>query len=389
MGCTSSSEVKEPPVTTPTTLPVNNTVNTNTIATAVEATEKLHIPHVTVPSVVSAVATAVVTAVHSGKHKVSNAGTTITLELDGCFVSFDKVRRQFIVTSKTGSVTTVGQIPARPNKPSATATVTTISDKGEKVTEPVKEAPIVAINKTGTAEKLGHKKVPISGAPSWQVRYFKLTGTVLTYYASENDPVAKGEISLSAGCVARVIQSNEPARKDRYEDNDVSVVGLMTQPMGAHLNLHSGPIGKPNCVELHVPAQIGNMLGSVMNATPMGLMAGGGIADINKNRARTYYWSCKTVEEANEWANALNNNVKLVKAPNAAAGQMLGNRINLGQIDAAMHLAHTIQADQKNMVNPDESLGWYERALKTNLSRDDLYAGISEFYDVLQASGLC
>lgn len=319
-------------------------------------------------------AKAVATTSKSGG--VTTVGTTISLELDGCFVSFDKVRRQFIVTSKTGSVTTVGQIPARPAKGGAAASPS------------LSAGPVTAKSMSGNAEKLGHRKIPITGAHSWQPRFFKLSGTTLTYYAAEGDSTPKGEVTLAAGCVAKVIQAEDAARKDRFDDNDASMVGMLTQPMGAMMDTHSGPIGKPNCVEFHVPPQIGNMLGGVMNNSALGLAAGGA-ADIKKNQARTYYWSCSSLEEAKQWADALNNNVKLAKAPSANSGTTLPGGVSLGAVDAAMHMAQNLQADQKNMVDPNESLGWYQRALKTDLSLDDLHAKLMTFYDALHAAGAC
>lgn len=84
---------------------------------------------------------------------------------------------------------------------------------------------------------------------------------------------------------------------------------MLTQPMGNMMNLTSGPIGKPNCVELHVPANVGGILGSVLGANPMQMAFGGGINDVKKNTNRTYYFSCETVEMANSWVAALQNNI--------------------------------------------------------------------------------
>jgi hypothetical protein len=50
----------------------------------------------------------------------------------------------------------------------------------------------------------------------------------------------------------------------------------MTAPMGSHMSQHGSPIGNPNCVEVHVPANLDRMLGGVMGASPMGMAFGGG-----------------------------------------------------------------------------------------------------------------
>jgi hypothetical protein len=243
------------------------------------------------------------------------------------------------------------------------------------------------MNMAGDAQKLGHQKVPITGAHRWQPRHFKLKGTSISYYADSKSTMPKNTIELRPGVQANVLQAGDNAKKDRFEDNDVSVFGMMTQPMGAMMSDRSGPIGMPNCVELIVPVQVGNMLGGVMNQSALGMAYGGGLKDIKKNQARTYYWSCASLEEANAWAVAINNNVRLAKAPSVTGGQMLGG-INLGQIDAAMNMAQGMQADQKNMIDPNETLGWYQRNLKSDLPLPDLHRHLMAFYDALRAAGV-
>ena len=275
---------------------------------------------------------------------------------------------------------TVRQVPARPN---LVNTTTGESAVAATPTEPMKME--------GQAEKLGHKKQMVTGAPSWQTRYFKMVESDISYYASQNDTEAKGSIKLTPGCSCRVIQENDAARKDRYEDRDTpGVAGLMTQPMGAHMNPTSGPIGKSNCVELVVPAQIGNMLGGVLNASPMAMVAGGGLADIKKNQGRTYYWSCDSLQTANAWVTAINNNIKLSSGnpnnlPNTA---MPGMRVGLGQIDSVVNMAYSMQNDQKNMVDPNQSLGWYQRSLKSDLPLPELHAKLITFYNELNRAGI-
>ena len=304
---------------------------------------------------------------------VTSSGTTIACEFDGCFASYDRLKREFIVTAKNGSVITVRQVPVRPNKPSGVSTTATTT------------APTAMVTHQGTGEKLGHKKQLVSGAAVWQQRWFKLNGQELSYYGdSSYEGVAKGVVNLAPGCTVRVIQANDAARKDRYEDQDASLSGMMTQPMGAVLTQTSGPIGKPNCVELQIPAAVGDMLGGVMNASPVGMMAGGGLADLKKSQARTYYWSCETLAEAEAWVTALDNNIKLAKAkdlPTSVGG------VNLGQVDGALAMARNMQNDQKNMTDPNESLGWYHRSLGAQLSMGDLHAKLMPFYDQLQSAG--
>lgn len=303
---------------------------------------------------------------------LTNNGTTIAMEFDQCFASYDKLRRTFIVTSKGGAVISTHQVPACPN--------------GNVAAAAAAAAPVEPMNMSGDAEKLGHKKVPVTGAHRWQPRHFKLNGTSLSYHADANS-AAKNTIELRNGVVASVLQANEPGKKDRFEDKDVSVFNMLTQPMGAMMNDRSGPIGKPNCVELIVPAQIGNMLGGLANQSALGMAYGGGINDMKKNQARTYYWSCKTLEEANAWVAAINNNCKLAKAPSANNGQMLGN-VNLGQIDNLMNQAHGLAADQKKLQDPNETLAWYQRSLKTDLPLEVLHRHLMTFYAALRQNGV-
>lgn len=207
-------------------------------------------------------------------------------------------------------------------------------------------------------------------------------------YHADASAVPKHTIELRAGVQANVLQSHEPAKKDRFDDQDVSVFSMMTQPMGAMMNDRSGPVGMPNCVELIVPVQIGNLLGGVMNQSALGMAYGGGMSEMKKNQARTFYWSCGSLEEANAWAAAINNNVKLAKAPSGAAGGQTFGNINLGQVDAAMNMAQGMQADQKNMRDPNETLGWYQRNLKSDLPLPELHRHLMAFYDALNANGV-
>lgn len=62
--------------------------------------------------------------------------------------------------------------------------------------------------------------------------------------------------------------------------------------------------------------------------------------------------------------------------------------LNLGQIDKAMNMAHSFQADQKNMTDPNESLGWFKRTLNTDLDLNELYHKLIEFYDQLRAANV-
>lgn len=118
----------------------------------------------------------------------------------------------------------------------------------------------------------------------------------------------------------------------------------MTQPLGSHMSLTSGPIGKSNCVELHVPPQVGNMLNTVMGANPMALAFGGGRDALAKQRARTYYFSFPDLATANAWSEAIENNIKILSkaAPNPgdpSLGRSAVGGLPTGQIDAALQMA--------------------------------------------------
>jgi len=314
---------------------------------------------------------------------------------DGSICSFDRVRRQFIITAKGGAVITVGSIPARPNPPNAGAA--SGSATGAAAAAPAEK--LTPVTKTGFADKLGHRKQPITGAAIWNRRYMKLTANELIYQVGENDATPKGTIDLNPGCQVRVVQSNEPARKDRYEDNDnPGVMALATMNIGTMMEKCSGPIGKDCCVELHVPVQVANMLGNVMGNSAVSLAFGGGIDKIKKNLARTYYFACDNNEVANEWAAALKNNISILvqgttsgsdgMAATAGAVRGANGAVNLGALNGMMNMAMGYQADMKNMQDPNESLGWFKRNLQTDLPLDALYTRVIGFYDELAKIGV-
>jgi len=118
---------------------------------------------------------------------------------------------------------------------------------------------------------------------------------------------------------------------------------------------------------------------------------------MKKNQPRTYYFSCETVTQANEWVNALNNNIEMIRegalaggtAPNAAVGAIPGmGGLNLTQLHNAVGMAQAMQQDQKNAQDPDKSLGWYRRATQSSLSDEALYAKVIAFHDQLKAAGV-
>jgi len=82
---------------------------------------------------------------------------------------------------------------------------------------------------------------------------------------------------------------------------------MLTQPMSSVLETTMGVVGKDNCVELSVPAQLGSMLGSVLGSSPLALA--GKSKEISDTKARTYYMSCASATEAEEWRRAIQNNI--------------------------------------------------------------------------------
>jgi hypothetical protein len=53
------------------------------------------------------------------------------------------------------------------------------------------------------------------------------------------------------------------------------------------------------------------MLNGIMGASPMA-MAFGGMKELHKNKARTYYMQCVSRAEAESWATAIGNNIKVM-----------------------------------------------------------------------------
>jgi hypothetical protein len=278
-------------------------------------------------------------------------------------------------------------IPARPNPP----TVFRVQNSDGSVQEVVKEElPLAPISKFAWVEKLGYKKNPIIGSDSWTRRHIRLESTSIGYYENDITGVPKGSISLNPGVTLRVIQSNEPARKDRYEDGHNPGVGaLMTMQIGQIMNHYSTPIGKPNCVEVYIPVQgVGSMINNLMGQSAASL-AGGGIKAVKNTKARSYYFSFSNLADAQDFASAVENNVKVLAKQNAigndsAAGA--GDAIRGGdysKIDNVMNMAYATQNNQKLMTSPDTSLEWYKTTLNSSLPADVMYEKLMTFYDQL------
>jgi hypothetical protein len=316
------------------------------------------------------------------------AQTMISIDFpDGCIVSYDRVRRAMILTLCNGGVMSCGAaIPARPNPPvtrnvavkNADGTVTEQAVVVEEVLNPVSRSAFV--------NKLGFNKAPIIGSDIWNRRYIHLEENTLSYHVDENSP-PKGVIHLSPGCEVDVIQANDRARKDRQEGgHNPGVAGLMTMPIGQMMDTRSTPVGKPNCVELHVPANVGNMMNSVMGHSAMSL-AMSGVRDIKKNAARTYYFSFDSLDEAQEFASAIGNNIKCLVNQNKLGDKSISANAmrngNFSQLNDAMAMAHSVQKNQALITSPDTSLEWYKVSLNSSLPPDVIYERLMIFYDTL------
>lgn len=236
---------------------------------------------------------------------VAAAQTMISIDFpDGSIVSYDRVRRSMILTLSNGGVMSAGAaIPARPNPP-----VVAVAEDGTQAV--VEEEVPVPISRSAIVQKLGFKKAPIIGSDIWNKRYIHLEGSTLSYHENERS-APKGVIHLVPGCEIDIIHAGDPANKDRQEGGHNPGMGaMMTMQIGKMMEKRSGPIGKDNCLELHVPANMGNMLGNVMNSSAMSL-AFSGASGVKSNMARTYYFSFDSLDEAREFALAVKNNVKV------------------------------------------------------------------------------
>eukprot|EP00598_Pedospumella_elongata_P001723 CAMPEP_0184969802 /NCGR_PEP_ID=MMETSP1098-20130426/2453_1 /TAXON_ID=89044 /ORGANISM="Spumella elongata, Strain CCAP 955/1" /LENGTH=389 /DNA_ID=CAMNT_0027491621 /DNA_START=49 /DNA_END=1218 /DNA_ORIENTATION=+ len=300
-------------------------------------------------------------------------GTTITCQFpDGCLIGYDRLRNELILNGKISN-TRMRQIPARPS-PSYGADVD--------------EGPGVPVEKTGMMTKLGWKKT-VMGGDSWQPRFFRLTDTHISYHKDPSGP-AINSIPLNNGIVVNVVNAATPARKNRYENNDTPGVGtLMTMNIGAMKSETSGPIGRENCVEMIVPGQIGTMLDGVMSQNAVGLAFGGGMAEMKKQgQGRTYYMSCNSRLEADEWRAAIQNNVKcLPVGPMPTSGE-IGGANGYSGINNMMNSAMAMKNTMGNMNDPQKSLEWYKTSLGTQLTNDQVFALLSKFYDELDRAGV-
>lgn len=132
--------------------------------------------------------------------------TVITANFpDGCLIGFDRLRNELIINGKAAN-TRMRLMPARP----ASAAGSVSNGFGAGVSQ---DEPAVPVAKRGTMTKLGWKKTMLGG-DSWQVRYFVLSDTTLSY-AKDASGAAINTIALNSGVVVNVVNASTPARKNR------------------------------------------------------------------------------------------------------------------------------------------------------------------------------
>jgi hypothetical protein len=139
-------------------------------------------------------------------------GPTITCSFpDGSMVGWDKLRHELLL-SGTGATVKVKHLPPRP-----TATMTTTAGAGVVGAGGgggLDGPPPEPVEKQGMMTKLGGKKSSLLG-DSWQPRLFRLTPTTISY-AKDGASGAISTIPLSNGVLVQVVQSNSPAKRNRY-----------------------------------------------------------------------------------------------------------------------------------------------------------------------------
>lgn len=226
------------------------------------------------------------------------ATTMISVDFsDGNVVSFDRARREMILTiAASGRILTFGAIPARPNPPR-----TRIDASGKTVA--LDDLPLSPVSRTATVMKLGFKKVPILGTPVWNKRFIRLTEKEISYHASE-EARAKGTIQLSPAVKVSIIHANDLARKDRHKGGQNISFSDMASP-SSMMDPRKGCLGKDNCVEVSVPANFGKMIDNMANMSPFSM------GRMGSNESRTYYFSFDNLVDAQQFVDAIKNNIKV------------------------------------------------------------------------------
>jgi len=118
-------------------------------------------------------------------------------------------------------------------------------------------APTEFIEKTGYLTKLS-KDLDVFGAEKWQLRYFVLNNTALSYYGKAGDAEPKGVIPLLQGQVFLKIKG-EPRRKDCFNKRTGGTVKLLTASLGSIRNEYDGTLSR-DCISLYKPTNVMNMI---------------------------------------------------------------------------------------------------------------------------------
>jgi len=150
-----------------------------------------------------------------------------------------------------------------------------------------------------------------------------------------------GRYGAAAGTESKIIplesiEEVETAEQgsQKYKDavapkNQHTMMGMLTQPMGAMMSPYSGTVSKPFCLVVKRAAKpmgaVDSVMGIMGNTSGLGMAFGGGAQKMQKavedNASRTYYFSFSSASERDAFAQALRNNIACHRSSPAALQQ--------------------------------------------------------------------
>ena len=153
------------------------------------------------------------------------------------------------------------------------------------------------IEKFGNLWKLSKEK-DLFGNEKWQDRHFVLSRDILYYYGSSSEREPRGVIPLVYGAIA-LKNKGEPRRIDAFI-HGLSENCLTTIATGSEGEF-DGVVSRRS-IALHKPVSPIPLKNSYKHKNNM------------NSCARTYYMTCESDSELQEWLQAIDNNIQIVSA---------------------------------------------------------------------------